>query len=699
MTALYYEIVNNNDSLRKIYLKIKDAKDNANHDWQTKDIFFLLKIIVDLEKAHKNIIYLALNYQNDAKLFNEDLIAFFTLFMGKENIDILRLTQGLYQSLADSALQNLFEKAREKKNDASIQSKISHIVHCDNFCNALYSNLKNQIDQVISKEEKHGITDDIFQLQIDPVPPNPPAYNPAVVSSTPQASYKTYSHRMKTSTLLEAKHSIALQADENSNMNPYQRFLIRRALQLQAEFVECRKKYENLKGIHDGEIIRRQLYWDNNVYKSQLWELYKYFVPEIPDLDSSYIPSDEVCLIVPNDTNTNLDPTLVKIKQGNSKNVGVTIESMDSEMKTDDIFALAMKSVETYINEQKTDCLIHLTGTDKVLKNAMKAYIDAMRDLVKDENERNKYKRYEDDLSFREKIAHLSLVSKMKKFIRKNGLEGLSVKVVFTRKTGATDNAKKYEEIEGTTSQYYALNSKLGDRHGIAANLQAPKDTKEESTALPKSSLFQPSAPPLDIDGIQESPIAERDPQSSTLVLQQLNKPQTLKSRPSLKLNRSIEGEQRQFGNIVIPPLINLRLAEKYLTDFQANMNPSKEVLIKYDTKPGALAAIEAVVLMCERNDIKYKIYFDPGSGLEKKYSSHLDPSIISIFSYLDQHFQPITAQQSPDTLMLTSDKREAKVAVDNQGMFRKEISSNRSRPKIIKDIESMKKNPCCNIM
>lgn len=465
ISALFNEAFNMNDDLRKICTEVMAGKEERI--WYTKDTYFLMKILCDLEQANKDMNNLILCYQREVSLFNNDLIAFFTIFMQKEYIDILRIIQETQQSLADSTLQTMYAQAREEKKDTDLEKEIKNFVRADNLCKNLYSNLKKQIDQAISKEEKLGIADDIIKIQINPISQNPPPYNP---DSMPQASKGSYSQVIKNlnlshgnfkSTLLEAKYSVALQADENVNMNPYQRFLIHRALQLQAEFMECKEYYRKAKNDHSEYTKNDQLRSDNYYYKNQLWDLYKYFVPEISQFSATILPEKEVCLIVENDMKNDLDPTLIRVTHHDSKMVNLSVHAVDPEMKSDDIFALAIQLAEGYLKENTSKRPLHITGVNQELTNAIKAYVDAMKDLVKDKNDRTKYRRSSDDFSWSEKWAHSKLVSKMKDYIRKNGIEGLHGKVVYTNEPGLFP--AKYEEKEGKSSQYNDINSKLNN--------------------------------------------------------------------------------------------------------------------------------------------------------------------------------------------------------------------------------------------
>lgn len=170
--------------------------------------------------------------------------------------------------------------------------------------------------------------------------------------------------------------------------------------------------------------------------------------------------------------------------------------------------------------------------------------------------------------------------------------------------------------------------------------------------------------------------------------------------RPKMMAHEGEEGEQTKFGNMIIPKLKSLRAAEKNILKYLENKKKYEGIGIRYNAVN--VESMEATVLYCEKNNLAYDITHDPGCGLDKKYSNHQDPTVKSIFAYLDQHFtQTVASQLSPEALKFVmfdnhDEKAEAKafnykkipsdvlledpilpaalpVPASKQGMFKKE--------------------------
>lgn len=117
------------------------------------------------------------------------------------------------------------------------------------------------------------------------------------------------------------------------------------------------------------------------------------------------------------------------------------------------------------------------------------------------------------------------------------------------------------------------------------------------------------------------------------------------------KYNEPRFNEVREFGSITIPSLEHLRAAEKILLRYLSEKGTQKPLGIRYQAYPPKAELFEAMILMCEKNNISYVINNNPGSALDTKYESHHHPMIKRIFEYLDDNFDPILTRPNQKAL------------------------------------------------
>lgn len=228
---------------------------------------------------------------------------------------------------------------------------------------------------------------------------------------------------------------------------------------------------------------------------------------------------------------------------------------------------------------------------------------------------------------------------------------------------------KKTKEFCNDAQDNAARNTILNELSGIVAVLKADVlRLKQKTESILSTTVASPTVTSIanqqpNINQVNNSlPLSDASLQPSA-------------PSPALKksMNMMEKNEQRQFGNIVIPPLNILRKVERLLLNFLTSRN--KREIVNFSYTPKALISMEASILLCEKNNIVYCITDNPGTVLDTKYSSHQDPLIKSIFAYLDLHFKPIVSQLSQDAqamvVLASNEKEEVKISVRENGMFK----------------------------